>query len=172
MLPETQDAPASPGKRNINVAISPHVRPDLHPPPRGIGLRPRPVTRTPVPEAAIDEDSNALTREQKVGTAPSAADGAVYEEPKSKAMHCASHREFTWRVSLRRRLHPATNDRRRGLRPLRRRLLPPVAHQLREGPPRLRPNGTLQSCDASIDGTQRRGTRETLRPDGDVRLRQ
>ena len=59
MLPETKNMPARLGKKSVCVAIPRDIALDLVAPVVGVGGGLPVVVGTPVPEAAVHEDSNA-----------------------------------------------------------------------------------------------------------------
>ncbi len=83
MLPDAHRLPSSLDKTTIGVGISLPVRLDLLTPPGRVLLGPRPVLRTPVPEAAVDEHGETEPRERDVHRTPRIRDAVVHAKPKA-----------------------------------------------------------------------------------------
>src|SRR5947208_2989111 len=66
VLPHAHDGPACPGKRGVVASVTGDVPVELGAPVAVVRSRPRPVIRTPVPVAPVDEDGNALARKDEV----------------------------------------------------------------------------------------------------------
>lgn len=78
MLPDSDHPPPFPFEQPGYRAISLLVAENLRPPEVRVVLRPSRVSRTSMPKAAVDKDSQPLTRENKIGFA---CDCAVSSPP-------------------------------------------------------------------------------------------
>ena len=74
MFPDTNDEPSSAGGLAVRIQIALNVRVELCQPPDSICPGNRPVFRTSVPEAAVDEDCNLRSREREINFATSSYD--------------------------------------------------------------------------------------------------
>jgi hypothetical protein len=87
MLPDTHHRPSLRPKPPVSVAVATTVAGELGGPELGVRLRVGGVLWAGVPEAAIDEHSNSLTREDDVGPSASVElEGPVHPIPKAAAM--------------------------------------------------------------------------------------
>src|SRR5262249_39809026 len=88
VLPHPDDDPASGAERRRVPCVTVPVSLELRTPILRVRLGLRAVCRTRVPEAAIDEHSDALTREDPVRTrrGPTVTDLAVQAEPETGAV--------------------------------------------------------------------------------------
>src|SRR4051794_12313656 len=68
VLPHADDGPAGLTECDVVGAIALHVAVELRLPVVGVGDRMRCVNRTPMPEAAVDEDGYSRRTEHEVGT--------------------------------------------------------------------------------------------------------
>jgi hypothetical protein len=89
------------------------------------------VTRTPVPEATVDEDRDFRANEGQIGTAPHPWQGAIDAKTESPHMQCRAERELAGRIAPRRSPHASADRVGRSLRPARRRAAGPrqVGHR-------------------------------------------
>lgn len=69
MLPDTDDQPPRVAQPRVRVTIALDVPIELVDPPLAVRSRRRPVIRTAVPEAAVDEDRYTRSDENQIGTA-------------------------------------------------------------------------------------------------------
>ena len=76
VFPEPQYQPPATLKEAIRVTVTTNVCLNLSAPPIGVGLRPSSMLRAPVPEAAVDKNSNLLADEREVG-----ATSCAWNEP-------------------------------------------------------------------------------------------
>jgi hypothetical protein len=83
VLPDSDDLPSRISESSIRIAVAALVRVDLLAPPFGVGLRPAGVIGASVPEASVDEDSDALRRKRKVRSAPHARKRPIDPIPKA-----------------------------------------------------------------------------------------
>jgi hypothetical protein len=112
VLPHSDDCPTRPGEQLVRLTVASPIRLDLVPPPGGVRLRPGAVSRTPMPEAAVDEYRNAGASEGDVGS-PSTSDRKVGPEPEPVTMEDRSESQLRPGVTATRLLHPATDGLRR-----------------------------------------------------------
>lgn len=84
MLPESEDKPAGVPKTAISIPIAALVSQQLLTPPLSIRLGPRPVGRAVMPEATVNKNSHANTRERKVSAPPRGRNSPI--DPITKAL--------------------------------------------------------------------------------------
>ena len=72
MLPHPDDAPFGNPERSGNPLVALAIPPDLGFPVGAVARWHPAVRRTPVPEAAVDEDGDAAAGEDDIGLCPSA----------------------------------------------------------------------------------------------------
>jgi hypothetical protein len=109
MGPSAYHCPTLACEGSICVRIASAIRLDLRSPPLGVRFRPRTVRRTAVPEAAVDEDRDAGTREEQVGATPHRGQRRVHAKTKPEPVYGRAQLPLTWCVTLRRVLHAATH---------------------------------------------------------------
>src|SRR5205807_1572554 len=108
--PHADRKPAGFCEACIRILVSPPIALDLFAPPLGVGSRPCSMLRAPVPEAAVDEDSDSCRSEDDVGTPPQTRHGASLDaKAKPEAVQRRPEGDFSWCVALSRCLHPATD---------------------------------------------------------------
>lgn len=107
VLPDPNDGPTHLGQTSIGVAVTCAICIKLLSPPGRVLSRPSAVFRTAVPEATIDEDHDALRREDDVAAAPETWQGVINAEPKARPMERGSDPEFWSSVASALLLHPS-----------------------------------------------------------------
>jgi hypothetical protein len=86
MLPYADNNPTRSSEPCVGVPIAALIRLDFFSPPVSVLLRPAPVFRAAMPEAAIYEHSNACTSERDVGSAPQTGKQSMHPEAKPAPM--------------------------------------------------------------------------------------
>jgi hypothetical protein len=71
VTPNSNHGPAGFLQSIVRVAVTGDVGFDFRPPPLGVVLGPGAMLRTPVPEAPVEKNGNALAREYDIGGASS-----------------------------------------------------------------------------------------------------
>jgi hypothetical protein len=79
VLPDPNHFPAISRESKIRATVALNVAFELLAPPLPVGFRHHEVFRTPMPEAAVDEDCDALTRKHDVRLRPETCDGATVD---------------------------------------------------------------------------------------------
>jgi hypothetical protein len=106
MLPNSNRRPSRLFERPVGIGVAALIGPDLCPPPLCILLRPSAVLGTAVPEAAIYEDRNLMSREGDIGTSARDRQGIVNAEPQSSTMEKRPNSDLRGCISLSLRRHP------------------------------------------------------------------
>lgn len=112
MFPESQNSPTRLLECGIGIAVSSDIRVNLLSPPCGVGFGPCAVSRTPVPEAAVDEHSDPSAWEHKIDPTSRSEDRSINVEAQPQPMNCSAHRQLARRIASRRDLHPVPDGRR------------------------------------------------------------
>ena len=104
MLPDAEDAPAEGAEGAGDESVAGAVGGNLLLPEGGVRFRRRGVERAAVPEAAVDEDGEAVSPEDKVGFHAEAffvrADGGTVET-RSCSRSAISYERKAWRIEKR-----------------------------------------------------------------------
>jgi hypothetical protein len=107
VFPESEYSPSVAPQKRVRITIAPDVRSNLVPPPTPISFWPCHVSRTAVPKAAINKNSDSCSHECHVRSTAGAREPPVNAESQT---HCVNRRPYcklTRRVSPRCNLHAA-----------------------------------------------------------------
>lgn len=111
VLPHTNDRPSLSTQEVVRLAISLHIARELLEPPLTVVCREVPVLAAPVPEAAVDEDSDLRGSEHDVDAAAGMAgnDRDVQSVPEATTVELLSKDDLRLCVSRALLLHATTD---------------------------------------------------------------
>lgn len=116
MLPCSNDGPSTVAQSCVIASIASYVAFDLFPPPLCVGFRWDGMFGASVPEAAVDEDCNACTRQHDIWGSRQITN--IYPKPKPSVMQFSSESQLWFRSLCPEIRHETTHCRTRGHRRL------------------------------------------------------